>query len=291
MVKITGSPGRSFVMSFGKLAIDTNVVLNNGIGMPVFGLGTYLSGNSRETQDIVSYALEIGYRHIDTARFYGNERGIGRAIAKSGIRREEIFVTTKLWNSDHGYERALAAFEKSCDDLDLDCVDLYLIHWPVEALRRESWEALEFLYGEGRCRAIGVSNYMIPHLTELLATCTVKPAVNQVEFSPYLYQKKLLEFCRANDIQFESYSPLTKGHMLDEPRLFEIGEKYSKTPAQILIRWTLQKDVIVIPKSSRKKRIRENADIFDFVISPEDMDRLDAFHKNMRVSWDPTTIP
>lgn len=277
-------------MPFEKLAIDTKVVLNNGVEMPVFGLGTYLSGNSKETQDIVSYALEIGYRHIDTARYYGNERDIGRAIEKSRIPRDEVFITTKLWNSDHGYDRALAAFGESREDLGLDYVDLYLIHWPVQELRRESWEALEVLYGEGKCRAIGVSNYMAPHLTELLATCSVKPAVNQVEFSPYLYQKELLEFCRSNSIQFESYSPLTKGHMLDDPRLFEIAKKYSKAPAQILIRWTLQKEVIVIPKSARRKRVRENADIFDFVISPEDMDRLDALHKNMRVSWDPTTI-
>ncbi len=277
-------------MSFEHLALNTKVVLNNGIEMPVFGLGTYLSGTGRKTQDIVSYALEVGYRHIDTARFYGNEKDIGSAIAKSGIPRDEIFVTTKLWNSDHGYDRALAAFEESREDLGLDEVDLYLIHWPVENLRSESWKALERLYGEGKCRAIGVSNYMIPHLEELFESSSVIPAVNQVEFSPFLYQKNLLEFCRSNNIQFESYSPLTKGRMLNDHRLFEIAKKYSKTTAQILIRWTLQKEVIVIPKSSRREKIRENADIFDFKISSEDMDRLDAFHKNLRVSWDPTTI-
>ena len=277
-------------MSFDKIGIETKVILNNGIGMPVFGLGTYLSGSSQETQDIVAYALEIGYRHIDTARFYGNERDIGKAIKKSGIPRKDIFITTKLWNSDHGYNRALEAFEESLEDLGLEYVDLYLIHWPVQTLRMESWRALEKLQVEGKCRAIGVSNYMIDHLTDLLAISPVMPAVNQVEFSPFLYQKDLLEFCRSNNIQLESYSPLTKGHMLDDARLSEVARKYSKSTAQILIRWTLQKDVIVIPKSSRKEKIRENADVFDFEISSEDMDRLDALHENMRVSWDPTTI-
>jgi diketogulonate reductase-like aldo/keto reductase len=278
-------------MPFEKLSINSTVTLNNGVEMPIFGLGTYQSGISRETQDIVLHALELGCRHIDTARFYGNERDIGDAIKKSGIPREEIFVTTKLWNSDHGYNRALKAFEESLGDLGLDFVDLYLIHWPVQNLRHESWKALEKLQVQGKCRAVGVSNYTIGHLQELLDISSVMPAVNQVEFSPYLYQKDLLDFCRSKQIQFESYSPLTKGHMLDDPRLLEIGQKYSKSPAQILIRWTLQKEVIVIPKSSRKERIRENTDVFDFEISAEDMDRLDAFHKNLRVSWDPTTIP
>ena len=277
-------------MSFEKLSIESKVTLNNGIEMPVFGLGTYRSGSRKKTMDIVAHALEIGYRHIDTARFYGNESDIGEAIEKSGIPREDIFVTTKLWNSDHGFNRALEAFEESLEDLGLDYVDLYLIHWPVQNLRNESWRALEKLQVEGKCRAIGVSNYTIGHLKELFDISSVMPAVNQVEFSPFLYQKDLLEFCRSHSIQFESYSPLTKGHMLDDPQLFEIGKKYSKSPAQVLIRWTLQKEVIVIPKSSRKDRIRENADVFDFKISPEDMDRLDAFHKNLRVSWDPTTI-
>lgn len=290
MAKTTASPGKWCPMSFEKLAINAKVVLNNGVEMPVFGLGTYLSGSGRETKDMVLYALEIGYRHIDTARSYGNERDIGEVIKKSGLPREELFITTKLWNSDHGFHRALAAFEESCEDLGLDYVDLYLIHWPVQNLRNESWRALEKLQVEGKCRSIGVSNYTINHLKELFDISPVIPAVNQVEFSPFLYQKDLLEFCRMNNIQFESYSPLTKGHMLGDPRLSKMAQKYSKSPAQILIRWTLQKEVVVIPKSSRKERIRENADVFDFVISPEDMDALDAFNKNLRVSWDPTTI-
>ncbi len=278
-------------MTSRRLAIDTRVILNNGIEMPIFGLGTYLSGSSGKTRDIVMYALEIGYRHIDTARFYGNEKDIGAAMRESGIPREDIFLTTKLWNSDHGFNRALEAFAESLEDLGLDYVDLYLIHWPVQNLRNESWRALEKLRVEGKCRAIGVSNYTIGHLKELLAMSPVVPAVNQVEFSPFLYQKDLLEFCRSNNIQLESYSPLTKGRMLDDPRLREIARAYSKSPAQIVIRWALQKDVIVIPKSSRKERIRSNADVFDFAISSEDMERLDDLHENLRVSWDPTTIP
>jgi diketogulonate reductase-like aldo/keto reductase len=277
-------------MSSEKLSINSTVALNNGVQMPGFGLGTYLSGSSHETQDIVLYALEIGYRHIDTARFYGNERDIGEAIRKSDIPREDIFITTKLWNSDHGYNRALAAFEESLSDLGLDYVDLYLIHWPVQAHRDESWRALEKLHAEGKCRAIGVSNYTIGHMEKLLAISSVMPAVNQSEFSPFLYQKDLLDFCRSNNIHFESYSPLTKGQRLDDPQLIGMAQKYSKSTAQILIRWTLQKGVVVIPKSSRKDRVRENADVFDFDISQEDMDRLDAMNENLRVSWDPTTI-
>lgn len=271
--------------------MGTKVILNNGVEMPVFGLGTYLSGSSMETQNIISYALEIGYRHIDTARFYGNERDIGKAIQDSSVPREDIFVTTKLWNSDHGFNRALEAFKESLEDLGLDYVDLFLIHWPVQDLRNESWRALEKLHVEGKCRAIGVSNYTIGHLKELLDLSPVMPAVNQVEFHPFLYQKDLLEFCRSNNIQLESYSPLTKGRLLGDDRLSAIAQEYSKSPAQIFIRWTLQKAVIVIPKSSRKERIRENAEVFDFEISPDDMDRLDALHENLRVSWDPTTIP
>jgi diketogulonate reductase-like aldo/keto reductase len=277
-------------MSFNGLSINRRVTLNNGVEMPVFGLGTYLSGNRRETLAMVLNALEMGYRHIDTARFYGNEKDIGDAIRKSGIPREEIFITTKLWNSDHGFNRAQQAFEESLGDLGCDYVDLYLIHWPVQHLRNESWKALQKLQVEGKCRAIGVSNYTIGHLKELFDVSSVMPAVNQVEFSPYLYQKELLEFCRSNDIQLESYSPLTKGHMLGDSRLHEIGKKYGKSSAQILIRWALQKQVIVIPKSTRMDRIRENADVFDFEISPEDMVELDAFHKNLRVSWDPTSV-
>jgi diketogulonate reductase-like aldo/keto reductase len=274
-----------------RLRIDAKVKLNNGVEMPVFGLGTYQTGGGKETREAVLWALEAGYRHIDTAAMYGNEEDVGEAVQKSGIPREEIFVTTKLWNTNHGYQKALVAFDESLNKLGLAYVDLYLIHWPVEDLRMDSWKALEKLLKKGKCRAIGVSNYMLHHLEELLDNSSTIPTVNQVEFSPYLYQKELVDFCAKHGIQFEAYSPLTKSHKLNDPRLVDIASRYSKTPAQILIRWALQKDVVVIPKSSRKERIIENADVFDFTISAEDMDILDSFNRNLHTSWDPTTVP
>ncbi len=274
-----------------EIRIDTKVKLNNGVEMPIFGLGTYLTRRGKETQEAVVHALEAGYRHIDTAKIYGNEKDVGEGIRKSGIPREDIFITTKLWNSDHGYDRTVAACERSLKTLGLSYVDLYLIHWPVEGLRNDTWKAMERLLNEGKCRAIGVSNYMICHLEELLDNSSTIPAVNQVEFHPYLYQKDLLEFCQSHDIQLESYSPLTKGEKLNDPRLVAIASKYSKSPAQVLIRWVLQRGIVVIPKSSRKERIYENADVFDFEISREDMKALDSFNQDLRTSWDPSTAP
>lgn len=241
--------------------------------------------------DAIIHALDVGYRLIDTAAFYGNEEEIGKAIKESKIPREEIFVTTKLWNSDQGYISAIKAFNESLDKLGLSYVDLYLIHWPVEDLRLESWNALESLYEKDKCKAIGVSNYQIRHLQELLENATVIPAVNQVEFHPFLYQKGLLDFCQVNNIQLEAYSPLTKGRKLNDPKLQEMAAKYSKTPAQILIRWCLQKKVVTIPKSSTLTHITENANVFDFAISQKDMDLLDSFNEDLRTSWNPSTIP
>jgi len=273
-----------------QLKIDTKIFLNNGVEMPLLGLGTFQAPSGKVTKDIVQYALEVGYRLIDTAKIYGNEEDVGIGIRNSGIPRKEIFITTKLWNSDHGYDSAIAACNTSLKKLGLDYVDLYLIHWPVEGLRIESWRALETLYNDGKCRSIGVSNYMIRHLEELLEHCTVIPAVNQVEFSPYLYLEELLEFCQSHNIQLEAYSPLTKGRKLEDPKLMTIAKKYSKSPAQLLIRWVLQKDVVVIPKSSKQERIAENADVFDFTISVEDMIKLDSFNEDLRTSWDPSTV-
>jgi diketogulonate reductase-like aldo/keto reductase len=230
-----------------------------------------------------------GVRKQNKPFIYGNEEDVGEAVRKSGIPREEAFITTKLWNSDHGYDRTLAACEKSLRTLGFSYVDLYLIHWPVEGLRNETWKAMERLLKEGKCRAIGISNYMIWHLQELLKNSSTVPAVNQVEFHPYLYQKDLLEFCQSHGIQLESYSPLTKGEKLNDPRLAAIALKYSKSPAQVLIRWVLQRGIVVIPKSSRKERIYENANVFDFEISREDMSALDSFNQDLRTSWDPST--
>lgn len=271
--------------------LHTKLTLTNGVKIPVLGLGTYLSPEGEETKRAILEALAVGYRHFDTAALYRNERTIGAAIKESGVDREEVFITTKLWNDDHGYDSAFAAFDASLGRLGLDYVDLYLIHFPVQELRLESWRALENLLDKGKCRAIGVSNYMQWHLEELLDNSTETPAINQVEFHPFLYQKELLDFCHSRNIQLEAYSPLTKGRRLSDQRLIAMGEKYQKTVAQILIRWSLQHDLVVIPKSSNPERIRENAEVFDFSISKEDMESLNGLHENFRSSWDPSKTP
>jgi methylglyoxal/glyoxal reductase len=272
------------------LKIDSKIKLNNGVEIPLFGLGVYLT-EPAETIEAVGHALKAGYRHIDTAFMYANEKEVGEAIRASGIPRKEIFVTTKLWNSDQGYDQALRAFEKSFKNLNLGCIDLFLIHWPVPGRRLESWKAMTTLLKDGRCRAIGVSNFMIPHLEELLRQSEVIPAVNQVEFSPYLYQKELMDYCHEKGIRLEAYSPLTRGVKFRDPRLSKMAEKYRRSPAQIMIRWALQHEVIVIPKSSNKIRIEANAKVFDFSISTEDMKVLDGFNEDLHTSWDPTGAP
>jgi len=265
--------------------------LNNGVEIPYLGLGVYLAGPGAGTRNAVQYAFQAGYRHIDTASSYGNEREVGTAVKNSRIPREEIFITTKLWNSDHGYDRTITACQESLRELGLPYIDLYLIHWPVEKLRNETWKAMIALQEEGRCGAIGVSNYAIRHLEELLADSPVVPAVNQVEFSPFLYQKDLLDFCRSCGIQLEAYSPLTRGKKLNHPTIASLASEYGKTPAQIMIRWPLQHDVVVIPKSADQQRIYENADVFDFEISSKDLALLDSLNENFRVCWDPSNAP
>ncbi|MFH1917444.1 MAG: aldo/keto reductase [Nanoarchaeota archaeon] len=263
--------------------------LNNGINIPMLGLGVYQMNQGSETYNAVLFALKAGYRHIDTAAFYRNEKDVGRAVRESGIPRDEIFITTKLANQEH--DDPVKAFEQSNTNLGLDYINLYLIHWPVPGKRDATWRFLETLYAEKKVRAIGVSNYTIRHLKELLSFAKVIPAVNQVEFSPFLYQKELLHFCKEKKIQLEAYSPLTRGHKLDDPRLAALSTKYKKSPAQLLIRWAIQHDVVVIPKSSKERRIKENADVFDFTISLEDMQAMDAYNENCRFCWDPTDAP
>jgi diketogulonate reductase-like aldo/keto reductase len=274
-----------------QFTIQSTIKLNNGVEIPRFGLGVYQAAAGREARTAVEEALSMGYRHIDTAKLYGNERDVGEAVRRSGVPRREVFVTTKLWNSDHGYDTTLRACDASLAALGFDYVDLYLIHWPVQRLRGESWRALVKLLGDGKCRSIGVSNYTVRHLRELLDSSPVVPAVNQVELSPFLYQKDLIRFCHEKGIQVEAYSPLTKGERLRDKTLARIGSRYGKTPAQVLIRWCLQRDLIVIPKSSRRERIQENAQVFDFDISAEDMGALDALDEGLRTSWDPTSAP
>lgn len=271
--------------------IRSTVKLNNGVDIPRFGLGVFRASPGGEARDAVKAALELGYRHIDTARVYGNEQDVGLGLRESGVPRQEVFVTTKLWNNDQGYDSALRAFDASAKALGLEYVDLYLIHWPVPGARRQSWKALEKLLSEGRVRAIGVSNYMIHHLEELLGECAVVPAINQVEFHPFLYQRALLDFCKQKGIQLEAYSPLTKGYRLNHPTVAEIARRHGKSPAQILIRWCLQRDTVVIPKSSRPERIRENAAVFDFALSAADLAALDGLNENLHTAWDPTHAP
>jgi diketogulonate reductase-like aldo/keto reductase len=273
------------------LTLQSRRKLNDGVEIPILGLGVYQAAPGRATQQAVGFALEVGYRLIDTASLYGNERDVGKSVRESDVPRGDVFVTTKLWNSDHGYDSTLRAFEKSLALLGLEYIDLYLIHWPVFNLRRESWKAMEKLRKEGKCRSIGVSNYTIRHLKELLEESDVVPSVNQVEFNPFLYQKELVDFCNKNGIQIEAYSPLTKGHRLREPTIVEIAQKYSRTPAQVMIRWSIQHGFVVIPKSVRRERIIENSQVFDFEISREDMAKLDSLDESFRMDWDPTTQP
>lgn len=272
------------------LQIDTRVDLNDGAAMPLLGFGTYQITGGR-CERAVAHALEIGYRHIDTAAFYGNEAEVGRAVRASGLPRSEVFVTTKLWNSDQGYARALAACEHSVDRLGLDRIDLYLIHWPEPSTRLESWRALVELKRRGRCRSIGVSNYTLAHLEELASASDVVPAANQVEFSPFVYQRELLAHCVARGIQLIAYCPLTRGDKLNHPALSAIARKHGKTAAQVLLRWCLQHRVAAIPKSARPQRIEENAGLFDFALGFEDMRRLDRLNANYRTCWDPTALP
>jgi diketogulonate reductase-like aldo/keto reductase len=272
------------------MTIDSTIKLNNNIKIPSLGFGVYLSKPGKDTFKAVTWALEAGYRHIDTARAYRNEGDVGKAIKESSIKREEIFLTTKLWNQDHGYENALRAFDASLDDLGFEYVDLYLIHWPVEGKRRESWKALEKIYEEGKAKAIGVSNYTIKHLKEMDQYAEIKPAINQVEFHPFLFQEDLLEYCKIKNVQLEAYSPLARAERLDDPNINDMARKYLKSAAQIMIRWSLQHNLVVIPKSVHKERIVENAKVFDFEISKDDMEKLNSLNEEFRIAWDPTNV-
>jgi methylglyoxal/glyoxal reductase len=263
------------------LTLKSSAKLNNGVEIPYLGLGVYQSPPGEITLRAVRYALKIGYRQIDTAELYGNEKDVGRALRESGIRREDVFITTKVWNSHQGYDSTLYACEGSLGRLGLSYVDLYLIHWPVQGLGDETWRAMIKLLRQGKARAIGVSNYSIRELNELLEKSDIVPAVNQVEFHPFLYQEDLLRFCKNNNIQLEAYSPLTRGKRLNHPKILELAKKYNKTPAQVLICWSLQHNVIVILKSIHEARIKENSQVFDFQLEPKDMKLLDSLNENL----------
>lgn len=270
--------------------MNRTLTLNTGQTMPRLGLGTYRA-HGREARQAVLWALEAGYRLVDTALAYGNEREVGAALRQSGVPREEVFITSKLENDDHGYANTFEACARSLENLGTDYLDLYLIHWPVPGLRGETWRAMEQLHADGRCRAVGVSNYTIRHLDELLATSALVPAVNQVEFHPFLYQRELLTWCRERDIVLEAYSPLVKATRFDDPTLRDIPRSHGRTPAQVLLRWHLQRGVVAIPKSVHRAWIHENAGVWDFNLPQQDMARLDALDERRHVDWDPSDLP
>lgn len=259
--------------------------LVNGVKIPALGFGTW-QVKGEDCFNAVSEALRVGYRHIDTAWIYRNEKEVGRAIKESGIKREDLFITTKCWNDHRGYERTLRAFEESCENLQLDYLDLYLLHWPKE-LDKESWRAIEELYQLGKIRAIGVSNYHQHHLADLFKTAKIKPMVDQVEFHPKLTQASLHQFLKSENIQMESWSPLMRGQILDIPTLQELSRKYQRSITQIVLRWNIQKGIVVIPKSITPSRIKENFEIFDFELDQDDILRINSLNENIRTGADP----
>lgn len=255
--------------------------------MPWLGLGVHRAGAGSEVVSAIQCALQAGYRSIDTATYYQNEHRVGEAVVKSGIPREDIFLTTKVWNTDQGYHSTISAFEASLEKLQTSYLDLYLIHWPQSKLTFETWKAMEELYEKGKIRAIGVCNFLIPHLKRLMENSRIKPMVNQFEFHPELVQPELLQFCKDNRIQPEAWRPIMKGRVNEIEFLQELSDKYQKTPVQIVLRWDIQKGVVTIPKSVTPERITSNADIFDFELSADDVARIDKLDKNVRLGEDP----
>ena len=272
-------------------SIKDSVRLNNGILMPKLGFGLF-KVEPNETKMAISIAIEAGYRSFDTAAAYENEAETGRAVKRSGIPRKEYFITTKLFNADHGYDKAMKAFDKSLRLLDMEYVDLYLIHWPGpdEKKRLKTWNALVDIYRSGSAKAIGVSNFSINHLANLIETSGMKPAVNQVELHPWLSQKPLLEYCKAQNIVVEAWAPLMQGRLLEEPGIDAIANKHGKTHAQVVLKWHWQNNVIAIPKSVHRERIYENKDIFDFTLDEGDIAMIDALNRNLRIGPDPDTF-
>lgn len=271
--------------------LQDTTTLHNGVKMPWFGLGVFKVEEGPELVNAVKVAIKHGYRSIDTAAIYENEEGVGQGIREglkeAGISREDLFVTSKVWNADLGYESTIAAYEKSLQKLGLEYLDLYLIHWPVEGKYKEAWRALETLYKEGKVKAIGVSNFQIHHLKDLMEDAEVKPMVNQVECHPRLTQKEVQAFCKEQGIQLEAWSPLMQGELLDNEVLQAIATKHGKSVAQVILRWDLQNGIVTIPKSTKEHRIVENSTVFDFELTKEEMNEIDGLNQNHRVGPDP----
>lgn len=272
-----------------KLAIDSTIKLNNCVEMPRLGLGVFQSAIGSETEDAVRFALDAGYRHIDTAAVYKNEREVGHIVNSGLVPRDQIFVTSKLWTNMLNYDDARKGFDETIEKLGFDYLDLYLVHWPVNDWQ-SAWRAMEELYNEGRIKAIGVSNFLPHHLKELLNICTVAPAVNQYEMHPFLQQPELKKLCDDNDIAITAWAPIMKGRVLDVPELVSIGEKYNKSAVQVTLRWLLQSGVIAIPKSVNQNRIVANADIYDFKLSNDDMATINGLDKAERIGPHPDTF-
>ena len=263
--------------------LDTYEILSNGVKIPNIGFGTYKLGNREETIKAVKYAIETGYRHIDTASFYDNEEAVGIGIKESKINKEEIFLTTKLWNDSHGYDKTIKSFNESINRLGVEYVDLYLVHWPNK-LNLETWKAFEDLYEQGKVKAIGVCNFKEGHIEELSKSAKIMPMVNQIEIHPYRSQKNMISYCKEKNIKVVAWSPIMRGKIFFDEKMLYLSEKYNKSIPQIALRWHLQNGVIPIPKSSNIERIKENLNIFDFEISKEDMKLIDRLNKNENVS-------
>lgn len=268
---------------------DTTLTMNNGVQIPQLGLGVFQTPDGRATSQAVTWALQAGYRHIDTAMIYGNEESVGQGIRDSGLKRRDVFLTTKLWNDDIRSGRAKEAFEESLDRLGTDYVDLYLIHWPAQGWQ-QAWQDMEELYRQRRVRAIGVCNFQQHHLEELHSISSTKPAVNQIESSPQFVNQELIDYCHGElRIDVEAYSPLggTGGSVLSDPRLESISRKVGRSPAQVILRWHIQRGLIVIPKSTHKERIEQNAQVFDFTLDEDDMNAISAMDSGIRAGADP----
>ena len=266
------------------------VTLNNGTKMPAIGLGLWKVKNKTDCMNEVRYGLRAGYRHFDTAQIYGNEAFLGEALASSGIARNKLFITTKIWNDNQGWDGLINSFTESLANLQTDYVDLLLLHFPVTEYRRPAWRRIEELARGNRVRAVGVSNYTIRHLEELLKEGTIVPAVNQVELHVYLQQPELVEFCKSHNILVEAYSPLAHGYGLDNSILAGIGKKYGKSPAQVMIRWCIEMGTVPLPKSIHANRIEENNNVFDFKLNAEDLALLKNLESDFRTCWDPTHV-